>query len=204
MVEAEYEPFFNGPVGRYTVVRSIVVWCDSPALCGAVLWGAPSPEDTRRVLAIFDQYDRHMGPTFDIVLDTRGVEHVARDSLELLFSWLQQRRVALTSRIRLQASVIREGPIGFLLTGLLPVVGRTHPYRIFTDDAAAFAAVGARGDLKDELERLTARLRGTPEELHRLRALLDRDASTSLGRAARAGDVAALAAAHVAVASHVV
>ncbi|MBL8685348.1 MAG: helix-turn-helix domain-containing protein [Myxococcales bacterium] len=185
MLSAEYDSFCDAPVGRYTVVGTIIVWCDSSSLCGALLWGAPGEDETRKVLHIFDQYDRHMERAFDIVLDTRGVDHVERAGLGILFSWLMARRDLLAPRIRLQASIINEGPIGFLLTGLLPVVGRTHPYKVFTDPSAAWRAVGARESIGAELDAIAAALGETPEDLRRLRSLLARDPSLSIERAAR-------------------
>lgn len=192
MESAKYDLFFDAPVGRYTATASTVVWCASRSLCGAVLWGRPTEEETRAILALFDQYDRHMAATFDIILDTRGVESVDPRGLALLFAWLHRRKDALLSRISLQASVIREGPVGFLLTGLLPVVGRTHPYRIFTEPAEAFLAVSHGGDaLCAEVERLTEQLRGLPRELSVLRARLSADVHADLEEVSRALGISA-------------
>ena len=131
MIESSYELFLRAPTDRYTVTGSSFVWCASRTLCGSVLWGRQSEAETGDILRIFDQYPLHMDGTFDIVLDSRGVNEVDPRSLHLLFSWLVARRAALAPRIRLQASVIREGPIGFLLTGLLPARGlsRLDPHQ---------------------------------------------------------------------------
>ena len=170
------------------------MWCASAALCGAFMWDRPPEAETRRILRIFDQYDRHMQSSFALVLDTRGVDGIDPRSLEVLFSWFVSCREALLPRIRLQASIIREGPIGFLLTGLLPVAGHTHPYRIFTDPAAAFVAVAndSGATLCSEVERIAERTRGVPRELQLLRALLaarvdvtSDEASRVLGMSAR-------------------
>lgn len=71
------------PAGRDTVVETIIVWCDAPSLCGA-----PGEDETRKGLYTFDQYDRHVERTFDIVLDTRGVDHVERAGLGILVPWV--------------------------------------------------------------------------------------------------------------------
>jgi AraC-like DNA-binding protein len=188
MIEAEYGDFFDSPVARYTVTGSSFVWCASPRLCGCLLWGQQSESETQSILQIFDQYDRHMGRTFDVIFDTRGVDRVDPRSLSALFSWLVSRREGLEHRIRLQASVIREGPIGFLLTGLLPVAGRTHPYRIFTDPEEAFRTIAddEGTSLCAEVEATAERIRGVPRELGLLRSLLAGRASTTLDEASRA------------------
>jgi AraC-like DNA-binding protein len=186
MIEATYESFLRSPVGHFTITGSSFVWCASPALCGAVLWGQQTEAETRAILRIFDQYDRHMQATFDILLDSRGVEAVDPGCLGLLFSWLMTSKDGLVDRIGMQASVIREGPIGFLLTGLLPVVGRTHPYRIFTDVAEAFGAVAeAAPGLCAEVESIAERTRGVPRELGLMRAALEANVEASLEQISR-------------------
>lgn len=183
MIEADYQPFVDAPVGRFTVLKASLVWCASPGLCGAVFWGHHDEEEARKILHICDQYERHMGATFNIILDTRGVEVVEPHNLQLLFSWLLERQDRMFPRIHLQASVIREGPIGFLLAGLLPVVGKTHPYRIFTDPLAAFHVAGASPELCAEVETLSTRLQGIPQELRFLRAYLESNPHTSIEEA---------------------
>jgi AraC-like DNA-binding protein len=174
MIETPYETFLRSTPGRYAVTGSSFVWCASKKLCGAVMWGRQSEAETRRILHIFDQHETQMARSFSVVFDTRGVDHVEPQSLAVLVSWLSARRDSLRERITLQASVIRDGPIAFLLTGILPVVGRTHAYRLFTDPFEAFTAVTETdlGALCAEVEGITERLRGVPRELRALRALL--------------------------------
>ncbi|RYE77401.1 MAG: hypothetical protein EOO74_06940, partial [Myxococcales bacterium] len=174
MIETAYEAFLQDPSGRFTITGSSFVWCASPALCGTVLWGEQSEAETSSILRLFDQYERHMDGAFDIILDTRGVDQVDPRCLRLLVSWVTANRQGLLKRIRLQSSVIREGPIGFLLTGILPVVGRTHPYRIFTDPLEAFASIdeGAT-ELCAEVDAIAERIRGLPRELRLLRDFLE-------------------------------
>ncbi len=188
MIESSYEQFLRAATGRFTITGSSFVWCASRTLCGCVVWGRQSEAETGDILRIFDQYPLHMDGTFDIVLDSRGVNEVDPRSLHLLFSWLVARRAALAPRIRLQASVIREGPIGFLLTGLLPVAGKTHPYRLFTDPAEAFRAVDSAtgAALCAEVDAITERVRGVPRELRVTRELLARRVGTRLAEVSAA------------------
>ncbi len=187
MIETDGDGFRAANAGRYTIVGSAVIWCASPTLGGAVLWGEPSETDTREILRIFDRYPQLMG-RFDMVLDTRGVVRVDPAGLALLFSWLVANRVRLAAQMRLQANVIAPGPIGFLLTGLLPVAQWVIPYRIDHDPLPAFRAVagdeGAR--LCEEVDAIVERVRGVPRELRVSRAMLNENLDVTLGDIARA------------------
>lgn len=188
MIESSYELFLRAPAGRFTITGSSFVWCASRTLCGSLLWGRQSEAETEDILRIFDQHPLQMDASFAIVLDTRGVDEVDPRSLRRLFSWLVARRAALMPRIRLQASVINEGPIGFLLTGLLPVVGKTHPYRLFTDPCEAFCAVDSAtgAALCAEVEAIAERVRGVPRELRVTRELLAKRPGTGLAEVSAA------------------
>jgi AraC-like DNA-binding protein len=188
MLEATYESFAQSPAGRFTVTGSSFVWCASPSLCGTFLWGQQTESETRGILQLFDRYDLHMAGRFDVVLDSRGVERVDPRLLAILFSWLVAHREPLTVRIGLQVNVLRQGPIGFLLAGLLPVVGQTHPVRIFTNPADAFRSVDNDTGLAlaAEVDAIAERVRGVSPELRAMRAFLEGRAKSSLREASRA------------------
>jgi AraC-like DNA-binding protein len=186
MIETQYELFLRSPVGRFTLTGSALVWCSSASLCGAHFWGRPGEAETRAILRVFDQYDQAMAIRFDVLLDVREVEVVEPGALTLLFAWIVQHRAALRRRVRLQASVIRAGPIGFLFAGLLPAIGRTHRFHTFTDPAEAFRALAgdAGRELALEVEGIAARARALPRELQLIRALLAARVDTTLDQAA--------------------
>jgi AraC-like DNA-binding protein len=193
MIETAYEPFLSSTRGRYTVLSTSFVWCASPTLCGAFLWGEQSVEETRAILHIFDQYPRQMGPTFDMVLDTRGVQSVRPEALSELFSWLLANRTEMRRHLRVQANVIREGPIGFLLTGLLPVAQWTLPYQLHYEPEAAYRAlVGMAGvPLAAEVESIADRVRGVPRELRVAREMIERNLDVAIADVGRALGVSA-------------
>jgi AraC-like DNA-binding protein len=182
MLESSYEQFLRAPTGRFTITGSSFVWCASRTLCGSVLWGRQSEAETGDILRIFDQDALHMDRSFAIVLDSRGVNEVDPRALHRLVLVAGRPAAELAPRIRLQASVISEGPIGFLLTGLLPVVGKTHPYRVFTDPAEAFRAVDSAtgAALCSEVDAIAERVRGVPRELRVTRELLAKRIGTGL------------------------
>jgi len=188
MIHTPNETFMRAPVGTFCVVGTSFLWCASPSLAGAYLWGRQSEAETREILDLFDHGMRAMRPSFDMILDTRGVDAVDPLPLGILFSWMVARMGHLAQRIRLQACIIPEGPIGLLLTGLMPVTGQTQPYRIFTDAAQAFAVVagdeGAR--LCADVERIAEPLRGVPREVRRTRELLEARLDVSFDEVSRA------------------
>jgi len=188
VIETAYDAFLEQTAGRYTVTGSSFVWCASPTLCGAFLWGEQTEAETHAILRIFDQYPRRMADTFDIVLDTRGVQSVNAAALAVLFSWLVARRADLARHLRLQSNVIREGPTGFLLTGLLPVARWPVPYKLSHDPVEAFrAVVGDDGTaLAAEVEAIAESVRGVPRELRVTRELLERNLDATLEEASRA------------------
>jgi AraC-like DNA-binding protein len=193
LIETAYEPFLRATVGRFTITGSSFVWCASPTLCGAFLWGSQTEEETRTILRIFDQYPQQMASSFDIVLDTRGVDRIDPDALAQLFSWLVARRAMLVEHLRMQANVIREGPIGFLLTGLLPVARWTLPYRIHHEPLEAFRSVAGEAGpaLCAEIEAIAERVRGVPTELRITRELLGARLDLDVAGVARALGISA-------------
>ncbi len=187
MIETAYEPFLRGAPGRFTITGSSFVWCASPTLCGVFLWGEQTEAETRAILRIFDQYPHQMASSFDMVLDTRGVESVDPAALAQLFSWLVARRGELVNHLRMQANVIREGPIGFLLTGLLPVARWTLPYRLHYEPADAFRSVAGEAGMAvcDEVEAIAERVRGVSRELRITRELLEARHDATVGEVSR-------------------
>jgi AraC-like DNA-binding protein len=175
MINTPRETFQRAPLGRFCVIGSSFLWCASPSLAGAFLWARQSEAETRDILETFDHGMRSLSPSFDMILDTRGVDAVDPLPLEILFSWMVARLGDLAHRVRLQACIIGEGPIGLLLTGLMPVTGQTQPYRIFTDPAEAFAVVAgdAGAGLCAEIEGIAEQLRATPREVRLTRKLLE-------------------------------
>ncbi|MGE0788179.1 MAG: helix-turn-helix domain-containing protein [Sandaracinaceae bacterium] len=188
MIETDYETFLRGTAGRYTVLGTVLVWCSSPTLCGVVMWDAPRAEDTVPLLHILDQYPHQMASAFDIVLDSREVSRVDPGALAHLFGWLVARRTHLAQRLRLQANVIREGPVAFTLTGLLPLADWPIPSRFFTDPVDAFrATAGEEGpEFAREVDRIVQRHRGVARELLVTREMLSRSLDATIEEVSRA------------------
>ncbi len=118
---------------------------------------------------------RHPGtaPQVQVIFDGSGMEGIDPDCLRRFVSWLIERREELNARVRLQYGVIADSIIGATLTGILPMLGTTHPFRLFRDAREAFRAATPDGDaLYDEVFAAVASIRGVPRELRDLRDFL--------------------------------
>jgi AraC-like DNA-binding protein len=187
LVETPLDLVVRSPWGRYTTTGSAVVWCASRKVSGAYVWGRPDGAETRAIVQLFDEYPRVMDATFDMIIDTRAVDTVDREALEVLTGWMWKHRSTLLERARI-SSVIRQEPTGFLLAGLLPTIANNRSFRVSTEPLPAYRAVmGEEGvALAEELEDIVVRLRGVPRELQAIRALLATRLDVTIDDAARA------------------
>lgn len=192
LIETPQDVIVRAPWGRYATTGSSIVWCASRGLSGAYVWGHPDAEETRAIVRLFDEYPRVMDPTFDMILDTRAVETVDREALEVLTGWMWSHRAVLLERARI-TSVIRQEPTGFLLAGLLPTIANNRSFRVTTEPATAFRDVlgEAGAALAEELEEIALRLRGVPRELQAVRALLGHRLDATIDDAAQAAGTSA-------------
>ena len=169
------DEFLGDPVGRWSVVASsVLVFFASPTLGGCVAWGRPSLDDTRRVLEVFEAF-RHptIAPRFDVVVDGRGVQGVDPEALAALVGWLDAHKGELTTRVRLQLGVVDDTMVGFALSGILPVLGDTHSFRIVRDRRAALRALTPDADaLSAEIDACVAHAGEVAPALRALRAHL--------------------------------
>jgi AraC-like DNA-binding protein len=141
------------------------------------------------VAPLFELYQRPnlLEARFDVVLDASAVVRVDAEMLESIVRWLGPHRAALIERVGLQASVAPRGLMGYVLTGILPLLGTSHPFRMFPSLHAAFADVAGNDgpSLAAELSRIALEAQGVDPTLSRLRDLLrDRRGDTDIHAAA--------------------
>jgi len=187
MIQTPYETFLAEPAGHFCVIGTSVAWCASPSLGGVILWARQSEAETRELLTLFEHSLRSMAPAFDVILDTRGVDAVDPVPLQILFAWMVAHLGDLARRVRLQACIIREGPIGLVLTGLMPVTGQVQPYRLFRDATEAFTVVAGQAGpaLCAEVESIAAQVRDVPVEVRITRRLLEANLDTPFEEVSR-------------------
>lgn len=109
-------------------------------------WGAPKVEQAQRIV---DAFAGVWAPTLaervDVVLDGRGITSIRADALDLLVTWSRSRVAELRSRVRKQVGVVDDGLTGFTLSGILPIVGRTHAFEVVNDRSSPSTWLGGRG-----------------------------------------------------------
>jgi AraC-like DNA-binding protein len=184
------EDFLREPFGRWvSSSATALVWCATPALCGALAWGRPTVEHAGALVSAFGGFQHpRMAERFDVVLDGSRLEGLDPDALTVLVSWLAEHRAELAARVRMQYSVRHEGLVGLTLTGILPVLGETHAFSLVDDLGETVAKLAPQEvGLADALQAALATMRDAPAELGALRDLLrsHRGAAT-LAEAARA------------------
>lgn len=175
---ASVEAFVEDPLECWICTETCVIWCASRELVGAVCWGAPKVEQAQRIV---DAFAGVWAPTLaervDVVLDGRGITSIRADALDLLVTWSRSRVAELRSRVRKQVGVVDDGLTGFTLSGILPIVGRTHAFEVVNDPFVAFDLVGGEGGraVCAEVLALAAQAKGDSATLHGQRALLSRE-----------------------------
>jgi AraC-like DNA-binding protein len=185
---ASLDEYVREPRGRWIDVGTNVTWCASSSLGGATVWGAPDADTTAAILHSFEGlWAQSMAPQVDVVLDAREVERIDADALAVLLAWLARCRERLVSVVRQQIGVVSPGFVGLTLSGVLPVVGATHPFRVVHDPREAHRLLGGEGALGDEIDALVGAVRGVSSDVRRLRALFDtHPLSLTIADAARA------------------
>jgi AraC-like DNA-binding protein len=184
------ETFVADPIDKWIVAGQSVVWCVSPSFGGSTTWGRPDVAATQAVVHAFGGlWSSRLQPQVDVILDARRVEGVAPDSLATLVKWTFENRELIAKKVRLQIGVIPRGIAGITLAGILPTLGKTHPFRVEHESLDAFRVLAGpkAGDLCAEIETIVEDVSGVPSELGALRNLIrDRHASLTVEDAARA------------------
>jgi AraC-like DNA-binding protein len=170
------DAFLRAPLGTCALAGAGLVFCESKTLCGAIAWGTPQPADVRAIGRLFDLYQRpgFLEPKFDAVLDGAAITRVDADTIAAMVEWLGEHQPRLIERVRLQASVAPQGLSGYVMTGILPLLGTSHPFRMFpTLQDALTAVAGDRGAaLANELTAIALEAQGLDPTLSKLRDLL--------------------------------
>lgn len=181
------DEFTSDPVGKWIAAGVGIFWCARPDLCGSVAWGRSSEGDARATVSFFALYTK-LAPRFDVILDARRVAGIDPIALATLLAWLAKERDQLVARVRLQIGVIEDSLIGLTLSGILPVLGETHRFRVVRKPEEAFLALSPDDGsaLCAEVEAAVASVVGEPKELRELRSKLrEHQGRLTLEQAAR-------------------
>lgn len=180
--------FLRSPTGKWVIAGTTLGWCHAPNLSGAVVWGRPGAQQAREATLLFDAF-RHPGMAARtvLILDARHLE-VDMEALQVLAGWLRANRQELKARVQLQVGIVGGGTSALLVSGILPLLGDHHPFKVFTDAKAAYlhGAPEAGAALHDELEQLVGAARQQAPEVLALHTLLRRcSGNVEMAQAAR-------------------
>ena len=175
------EDFASAPLGRCIVGPTYLVWCATPDLQGANIWGTLDELALRELVAI-GRYESHPGlaKRRRVLVDCQDVAHVDADAVVGFASLARDRVPMWASAIERQAVIVPAGLPGVLIGGALPSVGASHPLRFVHDAEAALAYIDhpAARATHETATRITDAQRGHAVLISRLRAHLGRDLSS--------------------------
>jgi AraC-like DNA-binding protein len=176
-VTESIDEFVSAPVGRCVLGPSYAIWCATPDLQGAILWGTVDEPGLRDMMAV-GRFILHpsLASRRRLVVDCRDVTRVDADVL-LGFPSVARDRVAVwAAAVERQAIIVPSGLAGLLIGGALPSVGAWHPMRFTHDLESALAFVD------HPLARATHEAAAQISRAHQGRAVLIARLRAHLGR----------------------
>ena len=116
------DDFIRDPVGRYVVLPSGLVFCMEVATRGFALWGAPSPDEVRTILAVFREIFRQgrLGP-WRCLAHFKKVAYARPDLYPIAIEWFSTNVLDGADHLTSLAIVRPEGLVGMILTGFRSV-----------------------------------------------------------------------------------
>jgi AraC-like DNA-binding protein len=175
---ATYDPdeFAASPVGRCIVGATFALWCHSPELQGAILWGVLDERtlgEMTRIAAL--AHPVSSGGRRRLLVDCRDVERV---EVEMLLS-LNARPLgpAWTTAVDRPAVIVPASLVGILIAGALRTIAPSAPIQVTQDPdhAIAFVDHPAAHKAFALAARIVGLSRGRATLLSRLRVQLSRD-----------------------------
>ncbi len=174
MKPAHVDAFLRDPPGRWALAGTCIGWSYSPLLSGVATWGRPGVPESRAALAMLEAFESPgLTSGMVLILDARRLE-VDMDSLRVLADWIHERRDALRARVRMQVGIVGSSAAAFILSGVLPIIGDTHPFKVFSNalEGYSYASPEHGAELLAEIDGLVAGVLGARSEQLGLSGLL--------------------------------
>jgi AraC-like DNA-binding protein len=168
---ASFHDLLERPLGRYARGDHFLVWCATRSLCGTLLWGRPTEEESRLLMSTIDcPIADGLRPPFDAVLDTRRLTGVDPAAFEVLVGATSGRR-ALYERVRRYAMIRTTGLAGAITAGLFHVIDPKFSWRVFArlDEALGWLDHPRPVELAARLDALVDDAQGRAPAIARLR-----------------------------------
>ena len=157
-LEAALSPddYLTSPVGRFVAGRNYLVWCESPAFCGAILWGQFARSESQDCLRVLEGLYHPEKASTDVLFDARRVSSVDAEAFATFQSYARHRLPDLATRIRRQALLRPEGILGSVFAGFYQLVPPPFPVAVFADAQTALEWLGRSSQraLLGELDEL--------------------------------------------------
>src|SRR5262249_17394350 len=134
--------FVGSPVGRFVVGPTYLVWCESPDLLGAILWGEIDDSSIRELMVMRHVFDRmRLAARPRVIVDCSRVTKACADALVNATSFMRDHASHVSNRIDRLGMVVRPGLAGILIAGVLPAAAVGHPFHVSEELADALAFV---------------------------------------------------------------
>ena len=170
--------FSRAPIGSYFTGPSFVYFYPDERLCGFVIWGKPSAEE---IALLVRAIDCELGPPSRehvALIDARGVHAVDAEPFRVLAEYVEKNWTALGRWVLRLAVLPPRGATGATIAGFYTLMEPPYPVRYFIDPRSALDWLGVTHDtLLPDLDRIRESVTRTPNDLYRLRVLLEDDPS---------------------------
>jgi AraC-like DNA-binding protein len=182
--------FLRDPYGRYFVGRrSIIVYAHSPTLIGLDVFGNPSLEDIREMLALCEIELRPEASRHYFLADTRHCEQFDPTAFAVCVEWGIRNRHVLGEKVIRSTMLRTNGMLGAAITGFARVVKLPVMQQVFESEEEGIDWLGGAPGLGHDLFRELDAIRGSvfteSPLVRKLRPLLDQDGALSAAVAAR-------------------
>jgi AraC-like DNA-binding protein len=164
--------FQRAPAGTWVGGEHFLFLCETEELYAFFIWGQPTLEETQQVVQALAVELRPEAVPHRAYVDFSGMSGIDRRSFGVLRDFLEasKRRQA---EVTVKEAIIRPGGFaGTVVAGYFAIYDQPFPTRLFTDSTEAAGWLELDAALLKRWETLRDQVRGVPQELKQLRALL--------------------------------
>jgi AraC-like DNA-binding protein len=180
------EDYRARPVGKYVSLPHGLVFCARPALWGFAVWGCPTTQEMRDIVALVGLDLAPGAAPHGTLVDLRSLGRGDPNALAPLVQHARSHTELVRRKVQRMALVRPRGVLGMTVAGFYDVIRVPYPVRVFQElaDGAAWLAAD---DLVGEIAQLIEGARGVSPVVLQLQSWLDVHlAEATLVTAARA------------------
>lgn len=178
----DLDEFVAAPVGRCLVGSTFAVWCAAPDLAGSIQWSVIDAQAVREILLALDFLDHPgLAARGRIFMDCGEVERVDAEAIVDYTVVARVKLPAWSARLVRQVIVVPDGLVGILLSGVLPLLMPSHPFRFVRDAAEGHRWLGDARSVAahQQASEIVVARRGEAVFTRRLRVELARDTANA-------------------------